>query len=61
MIPPAVAGRCRWVTALPTHTRVPSSTWASSEVVMAPRSGSSFRGVDVIGEVFLQSPGQPCW
>ncbi len=34
--PPAVAGRCRWVTAPPTSTRVPDSTSDNPPVGSAP-------------------------
>jgi hypothetical protein len=37
VMPPAVAGRCRWVTAPPTRIRVPSGTLVIAAVGRAPR------------------------
>ena len=41
--PSAVAGRCRWVTAPATSTRLPSGTCASPAVVHTPRESSHGR------------------
>src|SRR5436189_253617 len=68
VMPPAVAGRWRWVTAPPTRMRVPSGTSATAQVLHVPvrpvgvalvGDGSGGVGAEVADAAQVQADGYP--
>ena len=50
VVPPAVAGRCRWVTTPATRTFAPSGTFTSSALGTTPRLASFARAKEIGSE-----------